>query len=123
MGDMIDFRQWLYSTTNRRITAEQIGEILGISRTSATRRLTKGDLSAGEVIALCRKVDVNPVLALVDLEYISDPEVWDYLESEGKLVETAEDGELALELARRLNPAKIAPILDELAARRKGAHS
>jgi len=36
----------------------------------------------------------------------------------GQLVGTAEDGELALELARRLNPATRAPEIDELAARR-----
>ena len=37
---------------------------------------------------------------------------------DGQLVGTAEDGELALELARRLNPATRAPEIDELAARR-----
>ena len=36
-------------------------------------------------------------------------------------MDTAEDGELAIELARRLNPATRANEIDELAARRVGA--
>ena len=41
-----------------------------------------------------------------------------FLDSDGQLVETADEGELALELARRLNPATRAPEINEIAARR-----
>ncbi|MDK8693619.1 hypothetical protein [Corynebacterium sp. MSK158] len=45
----------------------------------------------------------------------------DFLDSDGALVSTADEGELAIELARRLNPATRADEIDELAARRAGA--
>ena len=45
----------------------------------------------------------------------------DFLDSDGALVATADEGELAIELARRLNPATRANEIDELAARRTGA--
>lgn len=115
---MTDFRQWYYDTTGLRLTADHVAAILGMSRTSATRRLTTDDLDADEVIELCRTLDLNPLVGLVDLEYITDKEVWGYLDSDGQLVETAGDGDLALELARRLNPATRSDELDELAQRR-----
>ncbi|MDO4915951.1 hypothetical protein [Corynebacterium sp.] len=115
---MTDFRQWYYETTGLRLTADHVAAILGMSRTSATRRLTTDDLDADEVIELCRALDLNPLVGLVDLEYITDKEVWGYLDSDGQLVETAEDGDLALELARRLNPATRADELEELRKRR-----
>lgn len=113
-----DFRQWIHRTTGTRVTAEDIAQALGISRTSVTRRLVGDGLEAGEVIVLCRHFGVRPLQALVDMGYLTDREVWDYLESEGQLVETADEGELALELARRLNPATRAPEIDDLVMRR-----
>ncbi|WP_318744817.1 MULTISPECIES: hypothetical protein [unclassified Corynebacterium] len=115
---MTDFRQWYYDTTGLRLTADRVAAILGMSRTSATRRLTTDDLDADEVIELCRALDLNPLVGLVDLEYITDKEVWGYLDSDGQLVETAEDGDLALELARRLNPATRSDELEELRRRK-----
>ena len=116
---MIDYRDWFRSATGRRITAEEIGEILGLSRPSVTRRLTSpGGLSADEVIAVSRASNVNPVEALVDMGHLEAAEAMAFLDSDGQLVETADEGELALELARRLNPATRANEIDELAARR-----
>lgn len=116
---MIDYRDWFRSATGRRITAEEIGDILGLSRPSVTRRLTSPDgLSADEVIAVSRASNVNPVEALVDLGHLEAAEAMAFLDSDGQLVETADEGELALELARRLNPATRAPEINEIAARR-----
>lgn len=112
---MIDYRDWFRSATGRRITAEEIGDILGLSRPSVTRRLTSPDgLSADEVIAVSRASNVNPVEALVDMGHLEVAEAMAFLDSDGQLVETADDGELALELARRLNPATKAPEINEL---------
>lgn len=115
---MTDFRHWLRDLNGRRVTADDIAHKLGVSRTTVTRRLVNDELTADELITLANAYKVNPLQALVDLGRITDQQVWAYLESEGQLVETAEDGDLALELARRLNPATVAPELDELAARR-----
>ena len=115
---MTDFRHWLRDLTGRSATASDIAQRLGVSRTTVTRRLVNDELTADELITLAVAYDVNPLQALVDLGRITDQQVWDYLESEGQLVETADEGALAIELARRLNPATMAPELDELAARR-----
>lgn len=115
---MTDFRHWLRELTGRRATADDIAHRLGVSRTTVTRRLVNDELTADELITLAVAYDVNPLQALVDLGRITDQQVWDYLESEGQLVETADEGALALELARRLNPATMAPELDELASHR-----
>lgn len=115
---MTDFRHWLRDLNGRRVTADDIAHKLGVSRTTVTRRLVNDELTADELITLANAYEVNPLQALVDLGRITDQQVWAYLESGGQLVETAEDGALALELARRLNPATIAPELDMLAARR-----
>lgn len=115
---MIDYRDWLKSATGQRVTAEEIGTMLGMSRVSVTRRLTTDGLSADEIITVSRALRVNPIMALVDLGYLEHAEALDFLDSDGQLVETAEDGDLALELARRLNPANKAPIIDDLAKRR-----
>lgn len=115
---MTDFRHWLRDLNGRRVTADDIAHKLGVSRTTVTRRLVNDELTADELITLANAYEMNPLQALVDLGRITDQQVWAYLESGGQLVETAEDGALALELARRLNPATIAPELDMLAARR-----
>ncbi|MDN6428045.1 winged helix-turn-helix domain-containing protein [Acidipropionibacterium jensenii] len=115
---MTDFRHWLRDLNGRRVTADDIAHKLGVSRTTVTRRLVNDELTADELITLANAYDVNPLQALVDLGRITDQQVWAYLESGGQLVETAEDAALALELARRLNPATVAPEIDMLAARR-----
>lgn len=114
---MADYRDWFRSATGRRVTAEEIATALGVSRATATRRLVDG-MDPGDVIKLSRALRVNPVEALVDLGHLTHGEAMDFLDSDGQLVDTAEDGELAIELARRLNPATRAPEIDELAARR-----
>lgn len=67
---------------------------------------------------ICRALGINPLSALVELELVNYDELFDAVEADGQLVATADDGDLALELARRLLPAKRADEIDELAARR-----
>lgn len=117
---MTDYRTWFKSATGRRVTADDIATALGVSRATATRRLTEG-LNPGDVIKASRALGVNPVDALVDLGHLAHGEAMDFLDSDGKLVDNTEDGELAIELARRLNPATRAPEIDELEARRSNA--
>lgn len=118
---MIDYRDWYKSATGQRVTAEEIGKLIGASRPTVTRRLTQDGLTADEIIKVSRGLRVNPIDALVDLGHITEAEAMSHLDNNGKLLDTADEGELAIELARRLNPATRANEIDELAARRAGA--
>lgn len=113
----MEIKQWLSENAHRRITDQDIADILGTTRKTANKRLNDG-LPADDLITICGQLDINRTMALVELNYIPYRDVLDYLDSDGQLVETADDGHLALELARRLNPATKAPEIDELAARR-----
>lgn len=112
-----DVKAWLSAAAGRRITATEIAEHLGVSRNTANTRLAAG-LSADDVIRVCRALGINPLSALVELEVVSYAELFDAVDTDGQLVSTADDGDLALELARRLLPAKRIDEIDELAARR-----
>ena len=114
----MDIKQWLSETSHRRITDQDVANMLGTTRKTANKRLNEG-LEAGDLITICEYLDINRVTALVELRYVPHQDVLDYLDSDGELVATANDGALALELARRLNPATMAKELDELEARRK----
>lgn len=113
----MDIKQWLSENTHRRITDQDVANALGTTRKTANRRLNDG-LEAGDLITICETLKINRTMALVELGYIPHQDVLDYLDSDGELVSTAEDGQLAIELARRLNPATLAAEIDELAARR-----
>ena len=113
---MADIRDWFRSSMDRRVTVEQIGEVLGVSRATATRYVADG-LDAAQIIALCDAFGANPIEALVDLGHIDYRHVIDFLDGDDRTISAAEDGELALELARRLNPAKLAPVIDDIEAR------
>ena len=115
----MEIKQWLSENSNRRITDQDIATMLNVTRKTANKRINEG-LTAEDLITLCGKLSINRVLALVELDYIPHSDVLDYLDSDGALIATAEDGDLALELARRLNPATRANEIDELAARRAG---
>ena len=117
---MIDYRDWYKSATGQRVTAETIGKLIGASRPTVTRRLTQDGLTADEIIKVSRGLHVNPIDALVDLGHITEAEAMSHLDNNGKLLDTTEDGELAIELARRPNPATRANEIDELASRRAG---
>lgn len=121
MNHKTDPRDWLTSMAKRRITAAEIAEILGVSRTTANSRIVKG-ISSDDLIHICRGLGINPVEALTELGYLEYGEVMTFMDMGGQLLDTAEDGELALELARRLNPATHAPLIDELEARSATPH-
>ncbi|QQU97756.1 hypothetical protein [Corynebacterium amycolatum] len=113
---MTDFRDWLQRVHRQRITANDVAESLNISRATATRKLLDG-LDASDIITLCRKTHVNPIQALVDLGHLTEDEVYDFLDNGRLMVDTATNGQLSLELARRLNPATMAATLDEIESR------
>lgn len=114
---MTEYRAWFKSATGQRVTADEIANILDVSRATATRRLMEG-LDAGDTITVTRALRANPVQALVDLGHLTHAEALNFLDGEGQLVETADDGFLALALAKRLNPISKISEIDELAARR-----
>lgn len=117
MLSVMDIKKWFSETSRSQITDSTIAEMLSVTRKTANKRVNEG-LSADEVITICKKLDINPVIALVEFDFVDYGDVSNFLDSDGQLVATAEPGELAIELARRLNPATLAPELDELAARR-----
>lgn len=98
MGFMNDYRTWFKSMTGRKITVEDIADIIGISRATATRRLQDG-LAPDDIIKLCRKLNVNPVLALVDFDHLTFKEVFDALDGDGQLLATASTDQLIYRLA------------------------
>ncbi|MGV3159826.1 hypothetical protein ACEE23_01825 [Corynebacterium sp. 32222D000AT] len=116
----MEIKQWLSETSHRRITDQEVADILKITRKTANKRLNDG-LPTDDLLALCKEFGINRTLALVELGHVPYQDVLDFLDSDGALVATADEGELAIELARRLNPATRANEIDELASRRSGA--
>lgn len=102
---MTDAREWFSSASGRRITATEIAKHLGVSRNTVNARMSDG-LNSDDIIAIARAVGVRPIDALIELGKLTYDEVYAFLEDGGKLVETASEGDLALELARRLNSAR-----------------
>lgn len=115
----MDIKQWLSETSHRRITDQEVAGVLKITRKTANKRLNDG-LPTDDLLALCKEFGINRTLALVELGHVPYQDVLDFLDSDGALVSTADEGELAIELARRLNPATRANEIDDLAARRAG---
>lgn len=118
----MDIKQWLTETARRPIYDQDIAQILGVTRKTANKRINAG-LDASDLITVCRDLNINPVIALTELNYVTYDEVTDYLDSDGELVSTASAGTLALQLARLLNPATRAEEIDELEARRQAKKS
>ena len=117
----MEIKQWLSETSHRRITDQEVADILKITRKTANKRLNDG-LPTDDLLALCKEFGINRTLALVELGHVPYQDVLDFLDSDGALVSTADEGELAIELARRLNPATRADEINELEERRKKAH-
>lgn len=115
---MSKYKEWFSAAAGRRVTVVEIAKHLDVNRNTATSRMQEG-LSSDEIITLARKLHINPVTALEELDKLTLEEVLGYFEQGGKLIETADNGELALELARRLNPVSKLAEFDELAARRR----
>lgn len=84
------------------MTTTEIATYLNVTRKTAQSRLESG-LSADDIIMISRALKISPMDALLELGKLTYPEVYGFIEREGKLLGTASDGELALELAQRLN--------------------
>ncbi|ORJ99832.1 hypothetical protein A6F58_00540 [Prescottella equi] len=85
------------------MTITEIASHLNVTRKTAQARLDAG-LSADDMITLARALHVDPVAALVELDKLTYAEVFEWMDSDGTLLTTATDAQLALELAERLNP-------------------
>ena len=124
-----DVKDIFASLAGRRVTAQDMADILDTSRNTVNFRLKNG-LSAEDVIAISRGLNINPVDALVELEKLTRDEVFNYLDGDAKLLATASIEELVYRLAEDTlsNVEKIelggaARALlerDDLAARRSG---
>ncbi|MBM4577720.1 hypothetical protein GS452_08465 [Rhodococcus hoagii] len=111
---MDDQKAWFSEAARRRVTVTEIAEHLGVSRKTGQARLEAG-LSADDIIVLARALHISPATALVELGKLSYDEVFSFLEDGGKLMETASEAELALELAERLNsPSAVEERLAEI---------
>jgi hypothetical protein len=99
----METKRWLSESAHRRITDQEIASILGVTRKTANKRLNEG-LSSDDLIRLCDELGINQTLALVELGRLTHEDVLEYLDSEGQLLETADDAALVLELARRMVP-------------------
>lgn len=91
-------KDWFTTATGRRITVIEIAKHLGVNRNTATTRLQEG-LTSDEIITVARKLHINPVLALEELEKITVDEIFDYVDSDGTLAATASKEELVFYLA------------------------
>lgn len=114
----MDVKRWFSETAHRQITDSTIAEILNVTRKTANKRVNEG-LTSDELIAISHALGINPVIALVEMGHITYEEVAGFLDSDGQLVATSDPAHLSIELARMLNPATMAPELDELASRRR----
>ncbi|STC97765.1 hypothetical protein [Corynebacterium renale] len=113
----MDIKQWLSETAGKRVTDQEIADILRVTRKTANKRINEG-LSSDDLIAVCEAIGINRTQALVELERLPHQDVLDYLQSDGELLATASPGKLSLELALSLNPSVRFVEIDELAARR-----
>lgn len=111
LGFMSEQKTVLEFLAGRRLTAVEIGEILGVTEKTARKRLADS-LNASDVITICRAVDVNPVEALVELEFVSVEETMNFVDSDGQLLATADQEALILELVdRSLTTPQLADLL------------
>ncbi|MER0071671.1 hypothetical protein ABRP93_11330 [Corynebacterium sp. KPL2850] len=86
------------SLAGRRVTAQDMADILKTSRNTVNLRLKNG-LEAGDIIAISRGLNINPVDALVELDKLTRSEVFDFLEGDTKLLATASIEDLVYRLA------------------------
>ncbi|MDV6277486.1 hypothetical protein R3Q06_28725 [Rhodococcus erythropolis] len=108
---MMSQRVILEFLAGRRVTAVEIGEILDVTEKTARKRLAAG-LNASDVITICRAVGINPVEALVQMEFLTTEETMKFVDSDGELLATADQETLILELIdRSLSTSQLADLL------------
>ena len=132
MGGM-DIKKWFEETSRQRVTDARIAEILDVTRKTANKRINEG-LTADDMITVSRGLGISPIHALVELGKLTYPEVADFLESDGVLLESASQEQLIYQLATESLPISdrialgaaakaIADRRDDLAIRRSNKAS
>lgn len=109
-----------YRRVTRGDSNRQVSSLAGISDATLGRQLRAGELNADLIIKIAQAYDESPVVALVDLGFISAK--WMQEMGTATALSRATDEELTDELLRRLKLIDDEPV-DELAAKRsnKGA--
>lgn len=92
-------RDYLAARLGRRVTAEEIGSVVGASTSTIKRRLTEG-FPAEDVITAAREFGISPVEALVALGYLTADEVRAFEAGRAGLAGFS-DLDLAHEIVRR----------------------
>ncbi len=104
-----------YRRVTRGDSNRQVSSIAGISDATLGRQLRAGELNADLIIKIAQAYDESPVVALVDLGFVSAK--WMQEIGTTTALTRATDEELTDELLRRLRLIEDTPV-DELAARR-----
>lgn len=91
-------KEWFSSMVRRKISTIELADLLGVSRRTATKRLSEG-LSSDELILVSRKLNLSPIHALVELGKLTHTEAFDYLEGDGLLLDAATPEQLIYKLA------------------------
>lgn len=101
------FRDWISQQLGATVTQGAMAERMEVGIATIKRRESGRypPFSAEEIIHGARLWKLNPVTALMDLGFVEFHEVVSSTERDGKTIGELGDGELALELAQRLNPA------------------
>lgn len=109
-----------YRRVTRGDSNRQVSSLAGISDATLGRQLRAGELNADLIIKIAQAYEESPVVALVDLGFISAK--WMQEMGTATALSRATDEELTDELLVRLKLIEDKPV-DELAARRsnKGA--
>ena len=104
-----------YRRVTRGDSNRQVSSLAGISDATLGRQLRAGELNADLIIKIAQAYDESPVVALVDLGFISAK--WMQEMGTATALSRATDEELTDELLVRLKLIEDKPV-DELAARR-----
>lgn len=116
---MTSHTEW-FTRTTRGDSNRQVAERAHISDATLGRQLRAGTLAADLIIKIAEAYNESPVIALVDLGFMSSK--WMIEPGVITALSRASDEELTDELLRRLNLLDPAPA-NELADRRRAAHS
>ncbi|MGV3071520.1 hypothetical protein ACEE90_03625 [Corynebacterium phoceense] len=117
---MRETHQNWFTRVTRGDSNRHVSDLAGISAATLGRQLRDNTLSADLIIKIATAYDESPVIALVDLGFISAR--WLHDVGTTTALSKATDEELTDELLRRLRLIGNEPV-DELAARREaGAH-
>lgn len=93
-----DVKDVFASLAGRRVTAQDMADMLKTSRNTVNLRLKNG-LVAEDIIDISRGLNINPVEALVELGNLTRDEVFDFLDGGAKLLSLASIEELVYRLA------------------------